>query len=122
MWEREKLDLALPDISRVSFILEWLGSECLGWFTQDGMGGLRPISWGEMDAFARLTQTDFEPWEAEQLRKCSAGYVAGYNLGRQPMVVSPAYEDRPDDDPGVAVERRRVSEQMKSALSGLAKK
>lgn len=85
------------------------------------MGGIHPLSWAEIDAFSRISGHNLEPWEARQLRVCSVAYVQGYHLGQQPMKVSPAYADRPDDDPGIAFERRRVSEQMKAAMDGMVK-
>lgn len=118
MWKREGVSFGLPDISCVEYLLEWLGPSGVGLCQSGDMGGLNPISWVEIDAFSRATGNQLEAWEAQQLRLCSVAYVSGYNLGQKPMRVSPVYEDRPDEDPGIALERRRVSEQLKAAMRG----
>lgn len=122
MWLNEGLDLALPDVSGAEYLLEWMAPECLGWCKFEAMGGAAAHSWAEIEAFSRASGALLEPWEASQIRAMSAAYVDGMARGGEPMKISPAFEDRPEDDPGVAVERRKVSEQMKSGLSALAGK
>lgn len=116
MWQREGIDFALPDIPEIGYMLEWFQPHCLGWFHAGDMGGLHPLTWSEIDAFSRLSGSELDAWEAQQIRLCSVAYVTGYRKGQQPMTVSPAFEDRPEDDPGIAVERHRISEQMKVAF------
>lgn len=120
MWLDENLDLGLPDITGVEYLREIMAPEALGWCNFEAMGGASPHRWAEIDAFSRSSGTLLEAWEACQIRAMSAAYVEGMVLGGEPMKVSPAYEDRPKEDPGVAVERRRVSQQMKAGLSAMS--
>ena len=122
MWREADLDPALPDISGVEYLLEMLMGDGLGWCSFDPMGGVEPLPWSEIDSFSRVTGLALEPWEARQLRSMSAAYVEGRHYGQKPMKVSPCYADRPEEDPGVALERQRISEGLKTALSGLAAK
>lgn len=120
MWLDESLDLGLPDISGVEYLLDMMAPEGLSWCLYGQMGGAEPISWSEISSFSRETGLALEPWETRQLRAMSVAYVRGLARGSEPMKVSPAYDDRPKEDPGVAVERRRVSESLKAGLSAMA--
>jgi hypothetical protein len=84
------------------------------------MGGIRPVSWQEIASFSQMAGFDLEPWEAQQIRAMSVAFVAGHDLGQEPMKVSPAYSDRPDEDPGVALERQRMSDALGAMLSAMA--
>ncbi|WP_299663844.1 hypothetical protein [uncultured Ruegeria sp.] len=118
MWEKAGIDLALPSVTGVQYILEWMGPDGLNWYKSMGMGGIEPIDWREIDAFSGAAGLDLEPWEARQLRLMSVAYVSGYARGMRPMVVSPAYQDRPDDDLGLALERKKISDQIKAGFGG----
>jgi len=120
MWLDEGLDLSFPDVSGVEYLLDMMASEGLGWCAFDSMGGAEPVSWSEIGSFSREAGLDLEPWEAKQLRALSVAYVHGLARGQEPMKVSPAYQDTPEEDPGVALERKRVSESLKAGLSALA--
>lgn len=120
MWVKEGLDLCLPEPSGVEYFIDYMRPEGLGWFSHDAMGGASPHSWSEISAFSRGTDLRLEPWEASQIRAMSVAYVQERARGSEPMKVSPAFEDRPDDDPGIAVERRRVSEQLKQSFGAMA--
>lgn len=120
MWLDEGLDLGLPDITGVEYLRDMMGPEGLGWCTFEPMGGAAPHSWSEIDAFSRAAGIQLEPWEASQLRAMSVAYVEGMARGSDPMKVSPAYEDRPEEDPGIPAERRRISQNLKAGLSALA--
>lgn len=86
------------------------------------MGGAEPVSWQEIAAFSTGAGLDLEPWEARSLRAMSAAYVEGFIGGAQPLQVSPAFEGTPELDPGVAVERRQISDSMKAALSSMVRR
>lgn len=47
----------------------------LGWSGSSGFGST-PISYAELEAWSRLTQTALEPWEVECLRAASTAYCA----------------------------------------------
>jgi hypothetical protein len=110
----------LPDVSGVEYLLEMMAPEGIGWCTFDHMGGAEPIEWSEIRSFSKEAGIYLEPWESSQLRAMSVAYVNGLARGREPMTVSPAYDDRPDEDPGVALEQKRLSDNLGAALSALA--
>ena len=110
----------MPDIGGVGYLLDMMAPEGLAWCSFGQMGGVEPVSWSEISSFSREAGLYLEPWEARQLRAMSVAYVQGLARGNEPMKVSPAYDDRPEEDPGVALERRRVSESLKAGLSAMA--
>ena len=91
----------------------------LGWCKHGQMGGAEPVSWQEITAFSTSAGLDLEPWEARSLRSMSVAFVEGFFSGTQPLQVSPAFEGTPELDPGVAVERRQISDSMKAALTSM---
>lgn len=104
----------------MEYLLEMMAQEGLGWCSFDQMGGAQPVDWSEIRAFSQEAGLDLAPWESKQIRAMSVAYVSGMARGREPMQVSPAYDDRPDEDPGVAMERKRLSDNLGAALSALA--
>lgn len=115
-YEKAGVSLGLPDVPEpVAYILSWVaGSGGIGWSQVAGMGE-GPLSWQEIDAFARRRAPDMQPWEAEQIRAMSEAYLEGYHRGKAACVRAPVYE-RDEDDPGLAYERRMVSEGIKAAF------
>jgi len=97
-----------------------MAQEGIGWCSFDQMGGAEPVTWSEIRAFSKEAGLDLEPWESKQLRAMSVAYVSGMARGGEPMQVSPAYDDRPDEDPGVALERKKLSANLGAALSAMA--
>ncbi|MEX0304095.1 MAG: hypothetical protein AB3N24_16875 [Leisingera sp.] len=120
LWQCAGLDLSLPDIRGVEYLLDMMAPEGLGWCRFDQMGGAEPVTWSEIGSFSREAGLGLEPWEAKQLRAMSAAYVHGLARGGEPLKVSPAFDDRPEEDPGVALERKRISESLEKALSQMA--
>ena len=53
------------------------------------MGGLRPIDWTDLDAFARCTGRISERWEFEALHDMADAYVRGMIEGRDPFSKDP---------------------------------
>lgn len=92
----------------------------VGWCAQDGMGGAQPLEWSEIESFSRMAGLALEVWESRQIRKMSAAYVEGLALGSEPMRVSPAFADDPDADPGIALERKRISDTFAAGFEALA--
>ncbi|GAB5431293.1 MAG: hypothetical protein EpisKO_06630 [Epibacterium sp.] len=119
MWQTEGLDFALPDIEGVEYLLDIMAPEALGWCSFDGMGGAQAHSWLEIQSLSQMADLQLEPWEAKAIRSMSVAYVQGYTSGRDPMTVSPAYRERPEEDPGLAAERRRISESLSAGLSSM---
>ncbi len=116
LWQDEGLNLGLPAIHRVEYLRDMMANDQLGWCDFDSMGGTQPHSWSELKGYSEALGLDLEPWEFSAIRSMSLSYVEGYIRGSSPMVVSPAYVGKPKDDPGLAVERQRVSNQLKAAL------
>ena len=56
---------------------EWLIEDLFaaGGVASDAMG-VRGLAWGELEAWARMTRTSLEPWEADALYRLSAAYAA----------------------------------------------
>ena len=53
------------------------------------MDGPMPLSWAEIDAFARQTGAISEPWEARCLRSMSMAYLEGLKVGENPLGRAP---------------------------------
>ena len=51
--------------------------------------GRMPLSWSEIDAYARMTRAITEPWEARVIRDMSREYIAGLDLGADPLAIEP---------------------------------
>ena len=49
----------------------------LGWTTGTGFGP-SPLTWAEIDAYARCTGDLKEPWEFQTIRDMSMAYIVGY--------------------------------------------
>lgn len=58
-----------------------------------GQMGPVPLSWQEIDAYARQTQAIDEPWEARTLIKMSAAYLEGIAVGENPFGIMPMDQD-----------------------------
>ena len=119
LYAKEGIASGLPDIDAGEHYLEWLAQD-LGWCDQDGMGNMRAHSWLEIDAMDRQLGLNLEPDEARMIRAMSNAYIEGHHHGREAMALAPAYDDR-DEDPGIALERRLVSEKIKAGMGGKKK-
>lgn len=53
------------------------------------MAGRRPLSWADVDAYARLTGAISEPWEARWLYRASAAYCEEMGRGKNPLCIAP---------------------------------
>ena len=118
LYAKEDVPNGLPDIDAGEYFLEWLAYD-LGWCDADGMGNLRAHSWLEIDAMDRQLGLNLEPDEARLIRTMSNAYIEGHHYGKEAMALAPVYDDR-DDDPGIALERRLVSEKIKAGMGGKA--
>ena len=119
LYAKEDVPNGLPDIEAGDYFVEWLSYD-LGWCDADGMGNLRAHSWLEIDAMDRQLGLNLEPDEARMIRQMSNAYIEGYHHGKEAMALAPVYDDR-DDDLGIALERRLVSEKIKAGMGGKKK-
>lgn len=71
----------LPEITRGQYIRDA--------FLSIGMASQGPLSWGEIHAYAALTGELSEPWEAHLIRAMSIEYLAGLELGKDPLAIPP---------------------------------
>lgn len=110
------MPLGLPVVGDGQYLLDWISRD-LGWATGTAIGGASPVPWAEILAFTQALGLELETWEARQLRHMSEAYVEGLTRGRQPMVTSPAYVKTGEEDPGLVLERRLVSEKLGSMLN-----
>lgn len=64
---------------------EWLIEDLFaaGGVASDAMG-VRGLAWGELEAWARMTRTSLEPWEADALYRLSAAYAAALDASKDP--------------------------------------
>ena len=63
----------------------------------DPMAGQRPLSWVELDAWARLTGAISEPWEARWLYEASGAYCEEVERGKNPLTIAPVDRGKPVD-------------------------
>jgi hypothetical protein len=94
--------------------------EDLGWM-QANSGGLLPISWAEIRAVDLQLGLGLEVWESRAIHKMSEAYIAGVSYGGKPMVLAPCYEWQ-EDDPGLELERKRMSEGIKAGMKAMMAK
>jgi hypothetical protein len=54
------------------------------------MGGFAPLEWVDLAAYASLTSSQFEQWEALTLIDMSKAYLSGLNEGENPLGIMPS--------------------------------
>ena len=70
---RKCAELVQPEVDRqAQYLLRWFGELSQG--RQNGMGA-NPISWCEMEVWARMTGRHPNEWEVETLRAIDWGYL-----------------------------------------------
>lgn len=90
------------------YLIDWLleaGPDMPG-----GMGAA-PLTWGEIESWARLTGHQVAPWEAEILRHLSIAFVQQYQLAKEPDC-PPPWMEKPTDST-----RERVGRQIAAAFA-----
>lgn len=60
----------------------------MGW-AESVVGGIRPLPWTEIKAYADLSQSIKEPWEARLLKTMSEAYCKGRNIGKNALARPP---------------------------------
>lgn len=65
--------------------------------TMPGAMGDVPLSWLEVDAYARQTSAISDPWEARALVYMSGAYLEGRAHGANPLAIPPM--EREENDP-----------------------
>jgi len=64
-------DVDLPDLA--AHVWEWFCELQLG--RPAGMSGVEPIAWEAIDAWARCTDRDPEPWEVTAIKQMDATWI-----------------------------------------------
>lgn len=77
----------MPDLSIGGYLFEAM--QRLGPARSTEMGGLRPVDWPEIAAFAQGTARVSEPWEIELLYDMSQEYISGYRTGCKLFGIEP---------------------------------
>lgn len=60
---------------------------------EQGMGGAVPVSWREIEAWQRVTNTQIPGWEALILRELSEEYCGALARSTTPNTVEPALSE-----------------------------
>lgn len=84
--KRQDRPLGLPELDAGAYIVNALVEA--GPTIFDGMGE-RPLSWVDIDAYARATGGDWQPWELRAVFGMSRAYLAGKQAGKEPLAVPP---------------------------------
>lgn len=63
------------------------GEYLVGWLRQ--IAKAEPVGWLEIDAWARRTGRDLDPWEAETLHRMAEAYAAQYHNSADPNCEAP---------------------------------
>lgn len=95
----------MPPVSAGDWILEWLFDAGPGVST---MGGMAPLGYVEIDAYARATGIQISGDEARMLRRLSRRYTAKYAEASDPKCMAPYWDGTISD-----AHRTAVAEQMK---------
>lgn len=85
--QRQGKPARMPRLSPGGYLFEAM--QRLGPTRPTDMGGLRPVDWPEITAFARGTERVSEPWEIEQLYDMAQAYLAGYRTGCKLFGIEP---------------------------------
>lgn len=83
--------LEMPDLLGFEYIVEYLFEA--GPVGNNGFGP-EPITWIELEAWAKLTQVDLDSWEASTLRKLSEHYSAQLVKSADPKCRPPGQEEQ----------------------------
>lgn len=82
--------LEMPEMMGFEYLVQYLFE--VGPVGSNGFGP-EPLSWQEIEAWSRLTQTDLDTWEALTLRKLSADYSSQLSKSADPKCKAP---DQPE--------------------------
>lgn len=83
-------DLEIPDAGDLTYLLHMFFDA--GPAVQTPMGDA-PLGWSDIRAYAKLTWTDLEPWEARALHDLSATYLVERQRGEKPLSIPPSRRD-----------------------------
>lgn len=101
------LAIELPD-NPLPYITEWLMEA--GPLAATGMGPA-PLGWAEIDAWAALTGTDPNPWEARTIRRLSRDFHDQMDKAREPTCPAP-FVERPANDDAVTAQFKAMFARM----------
>jgi hypothetical protein len=80
----------MPPLDAGQYLADAFGE--IGRITSTGFGPV-PLTWAEIDAYARQTGTLSEPWEARCLRAMSHAYLEGLEIGKNALGREPWSDD-----------------------------
>lgn len=83
-------DLEIPDLGELAYLMEALFDA--GPTARTPMGET-PLDWRDLRAYAVMTQTDLEPWEARTIRDLSAAYFEEREGGKDLLSIPPVRRD-----------------------------
>lgn len=89
--DRKSALVALPEIKSGGYLLSWLDE--LGWYSIGGMGSPIPLSWTDIDSWARVTQTNIDSDDALLIRHLSKLFVGKFSEAKDPSCPAP-FADR----------------------------
>jgi hypothetical protein len=82
--------MEIPDAGDMAYLLEMLFEA--GPTVATPMGDT-PLGWSDLRAYAEMTGTDLDPWEARTLREMSAAYLAERENGKHLLSIPPVRKD-----------------------------
>lgn len=103
--------LPFPPVRAGEYLAEYLTDA--GPVSAGGMG-VAPLSYSEIDAWARTTATPLQPWEAQMLRRLSRAYAASLRASEDAGCLPPWAEPE-------AADRAALSARIGDALRARAK-
>ncbi len=102
----------MPDLGDCEYLIGWIME--IGLYKNTGFG-VSAIDWGDIDCWARLTQTEITPSEALSLIGASRAYVSEYSQGSNPQ------RQAPDDDRGYGYSPEVVAANLDANIMSLIK-
>ncbi len=84
--EKQGKPFGLPELEAGQYLVDALTDA--GFTVFDAMGE-RPLSWQDLDAYARCSGGFWEHWELRALRSMSLAYLSAKQAGADPLAIPP---------------------------------
>lgn len=111
--------LKLPNLEEAAYLIGLLLEAGLA--STSGMGAV-PLSWQDIDAWIRVTESSPSVWQKLLVRELSEAYVAELNLASDVNRPDPYIHVDEVEKDEVAVDRLAVNNKLKGAFASLKKK